>query len=212
MRNTSLAILLALVGASAAANEATIYRDRGFSGPAMAARDAKPDLRLAWPVNSVRIVSGTWELCPERGYRGRCITVNRSSPNLAASHGWSGQVGSMRPLGGSGWGGSGGSGGSGWGGSGGSGGSGWGGSGGSGGGLMPSDNRSLRGSASEYFPSPANRGYRVEACPGSSVTFQCAQRNADNFCRGSGWNRAAHQRPETIRGRVYLADVLCVSG
>lgn len=154
----------------------------------MLAGDAKPDLRLASPVNAIRVASGTWELCSERNFFGRCITMNASSPNLAASHGWRGQLRSMRPVSDSGWGG----------------GSGW--------GQVPSDNRSMRGMASEYFPQPATRGYRVEACPGGSATAVCAQRNADSFCRSGGWNRAAYQRMETVSGRVFLADLLCAPG
>jgi hypothetical protein len=68
----------------------------------------------------------------------------------------------------------------------------------------------MRGMASEYFPQPASRGYRVEACPVGPATANCAQKNADSFCRDGGWNRAAYQRMETVGGRNYLADVLCV--
>lgn len=187
MRFAGFAMLLAVLAAPTAAQEATIYRDRGFSGPAMAASQAQPDLRLAWPVWAIRVASGTWELCPDRNYRGRCITVNASSPDLGMSHGWRGQLRSMRPVGDDGWGGSGGSG--------------W--------GQIPSDNRSMRGMASEYFPQPASRGYRVEACPGGLASAACAQRSADSFCRSGGWTRSAFQRTETVRGRNYLADVLC---
>ncbi len=187
MRDVGLAAILAVLATPALANEATIYRDRGFSGPAMAASQPQPDLRLAWPVWSIRIASGTWELCPDRNYRGRCITVTRTSPDLGMSHGWRGQLRSMRPIGDGGWGGGGGSG--------------W--------GQVPSDNRSMRGVASEYFPQPARRGYRVEACPGGNASPACAQRNADSFCRAGGWTRAAFQQMETVRGRVFLADVLC---
>lgn len=182
----ALLALAAAATAPLAANEVTVYRDRGFSGPAVAVSEANPDLRLVWPVNSIRVAAGTWELCPERNFRGRCITLSSSSPNLAMTHGWRGRLQSIRPVGDSGWGG-------GW--------SGW--------GQVPSDNRSMRGMASEYFPQPASRGYRVEACPGGLASAACVQRSADSFCRSGGWNRSAFQRTETVRGRNYLADVLC---
>ena len=30
------------------------------------------------------------------------------------------------------------------------------------------------------------------------------------FCRSAGWNGSANESQESINGRVYLADVLCV--
>ena len=43
--------------------EATIYRDAGYRGPAVFIGEAKPNLGLAWPVNSIRVPNGRWELC-----------------------------------------------------------------------------------------------------------------------------------------------------
>ena len=67
--------------------------------------------------------------------------------------------------------------------------------------------RSLRGMASEYFPDPALNGRRIEVPGGSGNGMINA---ANNFCSRAGWTRSAYQRLETVRGRVYLADVLCV--
>ena len=50
--------------------EATIYRDAGFRGPAVFIGEAKPNLGLAWPVNSVRVTNGQWQLCERMRYRG----------------------------------------------------------------------------------------------------------------------------------------------
>jgi hypothetical protein len=36
-------------------------------------------------------------------------------------------------------------------------------------------------------------------------------RQATQFCRGRGWRSSAHERLQTVGGRVFLADVLCVN-
>ncbi|KTE85729.1 beta/gamma crystallin-related protein [Sphingopyxis sp. HXXIV] len=84
--------------------EATIYRDAGYRGPAVFVGEAKTNLGLAWPVNSVRVASGRWELCERTRYRGQCRTVDRDTPMLGSVlRGMT--VQSMRPVGGGGGGG-----------------------------------------------------------------------------------------------------------
>jgi hypothetical protein len=56
--------------------ESTIYRDANFSGPAVAIRDSNPNLGLAWPVNSIRVKAGRWQLCERTNYRGTCRTYD----------------------------------------------------------------------------------------------------------------------------------------
>ncbi|MFN3989959.1 MAG: beta/gamma crystallin-related protein [Erythrobacter sp.] len=73
----------------------------------------------------------------------------------------------------------------------------------------PGDNASLRGMAAEFYPKPALRGYRVPACTSGGATSACAARSAAQFCASMGWNRSTRQAMETVRGQVYLADVLC---
>lgn len=68
--------------------------------------------------------------------------------------------------------------------------------------------RSLRGLASEYFVSPETAGNRVEVTPG---TAEAMSRGAADFCRTRGWRTSAHERLQTVGGRFYLADVLCVN-
>jgi hypothetical protein len=186
MRAHAGAAEIALWATAAMADEATIYRDQGFSGPAVAIERANPDLKLGFPIQSIRVRSGTWELCPERNFRGRCLTVTGDTVNLRAAYGWQGRLQSIRPVADSGWGGPGG--------------------GGGGGGQQ----QSLRGMASEYFPRPYEGGRRVPACPRGSATAACAQENANSFCKRAGWTRSAYQRIETERGTNYLTDVLCV--
>lgn len=78
--------------------EATFYRDANFSGPAVFVGEAKPDLGLAWPVNSIRVKSGAWELCDRTNFRGSCRIVERDTPIL--NRGTQGMVlQSIRPIG-----------------------------------------------------------------------------------------------------------------
>lgn len=166
---------------------ATIYRDTSFRGPAVAADRANPNLRLNFPVFSIRVALGDWELCSQPNYRGNCITVSQSTSDLRRTHNWDGPLQSMRPIddrpppGG-----------------------------GGGGGFQ----QSLRGMASEFFPAPRQgnnpNSNRVQACPSGNATTACASQNADRFCRSVGWNGSAHERMETVNRRIYLADVLCV--
>jgi hypothetical protein len=164
--------------------EATVYRDAGYNGPAVTATRAQPNMGLAWRVKAVRVRSGQWELCSEANYRGECWTIDRDNPMFGPA--FRGHiVQSMRPIGGSG------------------------GSGGSSGGNEPGRNPSLRGMAAQFYPAPAQNGYRVPACTTGNPTNNCAARTADQFCQSMGWRSSARQAMETVRRNVYLADVLC---
>mgnify|MGYP005862102909 CR=1 FL=1 len=68
----------------------------------------------------------------------------------------------------------------------------------------------MRGNFAQFHTQPSMNGYRIESCPRGSATAACAARNADAFCRSMGWNGSAREHQETVNGRVYLADVLCV--
>ena len=69
---------------------------------------------------------------------------------------------------------------------------------------------SLRGMASEFFRAPESGGQRVLACRTGPASANCAADTASRFCRARGYaGGAAFQRMETVRGRDYLADVLC---
>jgi len=159
--------------------EAIIYRDPGYQGPAVNVSEAQPNLGLAWRVGSIRVRAGRWQLCERINFRGNCRTIDSDRPILATASRGM-VVQSMRPLG-------------------------W---------TPPSgepgNNPSLRGMAAQFYSAPARGGYRVLACPGGgSATANCAERSANDFCTAMGWRRSARQAMETVRGRVYLADVLC---
>lgn len=62
--------------------EIIVYRDRNFAGPAVSIRQDQANLRLAWPVRSARVRSGTWELCERAAFQGRCLAVTRDNRDL----------------------------------------------------------------------------------------------------------------------------------
>ena len=64
--------------------------------------------------------------------------------------------------------------------------------------------QSVRGFASEYFVVPEQGGQRIETPAGA------APQRADEFCRARGWTSSAHAAVQTVAGRPFLADVLCV--
>lgn len=189
-RGWVIGLLLAVTAtpASAQGGTATIYRDRNFSGPAVAVSQAEPNMRLNFAVQSIRVSGGPWELCPQPNFRGNCLIVGQSTQDLRRTYNWAGPLQSMRRSNG-------------------------GGGGGGGGGNAPQ--QSLRGMASEFFPAPregrGNNSSRVMACPGSNNASPiCASQSADRFCRSVGWNGSARELMETVNRRAYLADVLCV--
>ncbi|MFM7348876.1 MAG: beta/gamma crystallin-related protein [Erythrobacter sp.] len=162
--------------------EAIIYRDANYQGPAVNVSQPEGNLGLAWRVNSVRVRSGEWQLCERPNFRGNCRNVNRDTP-VFAIRGIT--VQSMRPTGNG---------------------------GGSGGWQQPGEpgnNPSLRGMAAQFYSAPAERGYRLLACEYGSATASCTRQTAERFCSRMGWRTSARQSMETVRGRVYLADVLC---
>lgn len=77
--------------------EATVYRDVGFSGPAVYTSTAKPD--TDWPDLPIRSIraSGEWELCTKKNFKGVCKKVSSDTQNLA-SIGMAGMVKSLRPI------------------------------------------------------------------------------------------------------------------
>lgn len=162
--------------------EATIYRDANFSGPAVAIQAEEPDLGLAWRVRSIRVPSGSWQLCTERNYRGTCVTVDRDR-NRLGPFGAGLIVQSARYTGG-----------------------GW-----NGGGSPGNGGESLRGMASQFYSLPMLYGREVPACTRGSATANCAKQTADRFCADMGWRLSVHVRMETRSGQVVLRDVLCAN-
>ncbi|MDZ3831786.1 MAG: beta/gamma crystallin-related protein [Sphingopyxis sp.] len=163
--------------------EATIYRDAAYRGPAVFIGEAKPNLGLSWPVNSIRVKEGRWQLCEKTRFRGQCRTVDRDTPLLNnVLRGLT--IQSIRPVGNGG------------------GDDGW--------QAPPANGQIARGNFAEFHTQPGTNGRRVAACAAGSATANCAAQTADNWCRSIGWNGSAREHMETINRREYLADVLCV--
>lgn len=163
--------------------EATIYRDVGFQGPAVFVGEAKTNLGLSWPVRSIRVRSGLWELCARTRYRSPCVRVSADEADLRRVSRVLYAVQSMRPLGGP-----------------------------AIQPPQPPDppaGTSLRGMSAEFFPAPGRYGVRILSCPNGGSTANCAAQTADDFCRSVGYAGSASQTQETVNRRVYLADVLC---
>lgn len=160
--------------------EATIYRDTGFQGPAVFVGEAKSNLGLAWSVRSIRVRSGTWELCARTRFRSPCFKVSADENDLRRVYPLLYAVQSMRPVGyappvq-----------------------------------PDPPAGASLRGMSAEFFPAPGRNGYRILSCANGGSTANCAARTADDYCKSIGYGGSASQTQETVYGRVYLADVLC---
>lgn len=165
--------------------EATIYRDMAYNGPAVAINADQPNLGLAWPVNSIRVRAGRWELCERTRYRGRCTIVDRDTPMLGGVIRGI-PVQSIRPVGGGG----------------GGGGGDW--------GDAPANNQTVQGTFAQFHTQPQRNGRRIRACANNSGVASCAARTADEFCRANGWNGSAREHQETVNRVIYLADVLCV--
>lgn len=182
------AILLALglqVAPGYAANEIIIHRDRNFNGPAVVERRADPNLQLPWSIGSVRVMGGSWEFCERPNFRGACTIVNRSVRDMRELD-IGRRIGSVRPVA-----------------------------------VrpqppiapapsVPAGQTSLRGMAAEFFPAPQERGRRVLSCPNGGSSANCAAETANRFCVRQGWRAARNSAQQSVRGEVYLADVLCV--
>lgn len=80
--------------------EATLYRERDFAGTAFGVTRAQADLGVRWQVRSIRVESGTWQLCERANFEGRCFHVERSQADLPRDRR---TVRSMRPVYDGGW-------------------------------------------------------------------------------------------------------------
>ena len=64
---------------------AIIYRDIGYRGPAVTLTGPRPDLDLQWPIRSIRVHRGVWELCARRNYHGRCVIYEASERSIPSA-------------------------------------------------------------------------------------------------------------------------------
>jgi len=179
----ALALAAPAAGQDRMAPNAQFFSGTNYTGRTLTVTGTTPVFQATWAPRSVRMGGGSsWEVCEQRNFRGRCTLVAGSSANLQAQLGVRG-VGSVR--------------------------------------LaqadrptplpqpVPGGGRSLKGMAAEFFPAPEVGGRRVDACNREGGSAACISREADSFCRSAGYVRAKNSAPQTVGGRIYLADVLC---
>lgn len=178
----AFAVVLPGQGYAQTSGEMTLHGKGHFKGMQKVIAGPRQYIEPPLVVRSVTIPAGTqWELCSGNTYSG-CRQISQSMPAMVMT------VRSVRPVAG----------------------------------ILPADatevtasgqplrgtGRSLRGLASEYFVSPDASGNRVEVTPG---TAEAMTRQAGEFCRTRGWRTSAYERLQTVGGKFYLADVLCVN-
>ena len=184
-RKTTLVILAGGLFAPAAAlgqprGEMTFFSTPLHTGSRYTVTGPRENISLGWQVQSVIFAPGDqWEICTRARYRGDCTRLSRAATHIHY------QVASARTVGGF--------------------------------TTLPapippvagggSAGPSLRGMTAEFFRAPASEGQRVESCRNGAAS--CAAERADAFCRARGWTASSYERQETVRGRIYLADVLC---
>ena len=78
MRHLLAAAALAAISASACAGDITLYTRAHLGGPAITLHEAVPDLDLQGfndKTSSVVVHKGTWEVCAEKHYKGKCMLL-----------------------------------------------------------------------------------------------------------------------------------------
>lgn len=77
-----------------------LYQEDNYRGAQLEVTGDEPRIKLRNfddRVSSVRVISGTWELCADDVFRGQCITVRRDEPNLGRL-GFDDMLSSLRPV------------------------------------------------------------------------------------------------------------------
>lgn len=77
-----------------------LYQEDNYRGASIEVNgevDRIKQMRFDDRVSSVRVLSGTWELCEDDVFRGRCITVSRDEPRLDRM-GFDDKLSSLRPV------------------------------------------------------------------------------------------------------------------
>ena len=86
------------LGAAASAQEIILYDLPNYGGQSLTVRGEINNLtrdRFNDRPSSVRVVSGTWEVCQHDNFRGSCTTLNADTPSLGS---FDNQMTSLRPL------------------------------------------------------------------------------------------------------------------
>jgi uncharacterized protein YcfJ len=102
MRILKMALAVAGVAlATQAAAQITLYDGEGFRGPAFTADRAIYDfdpLGFNDRARSLVVNGGTWQVCEDSQFRGRCVVVQPGNYDSLRSMGMSGRISSARPV------------------------------------------------------------------------------------------------------------------
>ncbi len=99
MLGTLLAAAVVTIGASVQAQnrpQIILFQDDNYRGNQWPVDGATAKLRFDDRTSSVRVI-GTWELCEDDNFRGRCIIVNQDVPKLDRL-GFDDRLSSLRPV------------------------------------------------------------------------------------------------------------------
>lgn len=102
MKRTLLAVALLAAGATASAAELTLFENDNFNGRRIVANDSIQNLDNSGfndRASSVVIRDGTWQLCDDAYFRGRCVTLNPGRYPSLGDIGLNDRVSSARELG-----------------------------------------------------------------------------------------------------------------
>jgi hypothetical protein len=78
MHKLLIAAVLSVASAAASAGDITLYTRAHLGGPAITLHEAVPDLDLQGfndKTSSVVVHKGTWEVCAEKHYKGKCMVL-----------------------------------------------------------------------------------------------------------------------------------------
>lgn len=177
------AMQAAAAPAADAAPQISFFGDRFYRGQVQHFTADQPRIDPAIVPQSVRII-GRWEVCSEADFDGKCLEIDRDYPVAAGLDGGF-RLQSLRRL-----------------------------AAGAGAGtpvagVLPGGDN-LTGIESRYWTAPTYGNERVLACPDGKANLNCAHDTAENLCRRAGYRQVRYWQLQTIAGKAYLADILCV--
>ena len=92
------ALLAIAAGAQAQGRpQILLFQNDNYRGNEYPVDGAVDRLRFDDRTSSVKVLSGSWELCEDENFRGRCIIVNQDVPKLDRM-GFDDKLSSLRPL------------------------------------------------------------------------------------------------------------------
>ena len=103
MKITMLAVSLALILATTAAAELTLFEHDNFNGRRLSVNGSINNLADAGfndRASSVVVGSGTWQLCDDAYFRGNCVTLKAGQYPSLRTTGLNDRISSVRELGG----------------------------------------------------------------------------------------------------------------